>query len=87
MNCCALELASHFFRSLSRCVCFAVTRRYYKNLTNKLRFDIRAAMEQLEAMFFAHPKPRSKSTRGRDKLHWYNDTNDIAQASLWCENV
>jgi hypothetical protein len=72
---------------LPGCVWFAVTRRYYKNLTNKLRFDIRAAMEQLEAMFFAHPKPRSKSIRGRDKLHWYNDTNDIAQVNLWCENA
>ena len=38
-------------------------------------------MESGEAMFFMHPKPRSKTTRGRDKLAWYNDTSDVAQVS------
>lgn len=52
---------------------------YYKNIMNKLRFDVRTAMEKLEPLFFAQPKPRAKSTRGRDKLRWYADTNEIAQ--------
>lgn len=53
--------------------------RYYKNVVNKLRYDIRRAMEKLEPSFFEHPKERAKATRGRDKLQWYTETNDMAQ--------
>lgn len=59
--------------------------RYYKNLNNKLRFDIRAAMQKNEPLFFSHFKPRSKDTRGRDKLRWYNETQETAQVSHWLD--
>lgn len=60
----------------------SVRVRYYKNLLNRMRHDIRAAMGELDPLFFSFPKSRGRDVRGRDKLDWYKETDDIAQVCM-----
>src|SRR3546814_18598 len=61
---------------------WTVCVRYYKNLLNRMRHDIRAAMGELDPLFFSFPKSRGTDVRGRDKLEWYTETDDIAQVCI-----
>lgn len=53
--------------------------KYYKNIVHKLRYDTRKAIEDVEPVFFEHPKPRKAGTKGRDLAHWYISTESIAR--------
>lgn len=66
------------------CVAAGLTQlrtRYYKGLRNRLRYDIRNAMRELEPHFVRHPKPRGNEVTGRDKWRWYAETEAEAQVT------